>query len=153
MASCNVLFVRDRCVQHPEPFDPDLGRTGGEDALFFLGLYFGGRKVIWCREAVVWDCVPAHRLTLPFILQRRFRSGQTSAFVCLMLRPRQWRRLAELTVVGLFQTAVAGLLATLLLPFDRERSVSAFGTCLAGLGKLLWMRAFRPRCYGTDAVQ
>lgn len=151
MASCNVLFVRDRCVREPEPFHPDLGHTGGEDALFFLGLYFAGRKVIWCREAAVWDRVPPHRLTLRFILQRRFRGGQTSAFVCIMLKPRHWLRLAELMAVGAVQTLLAGALSAVLFVVDRERSLAALGICVGGLGKMLWMRAFRPHCYGLGA--
>lgn len=152
MASCNVLLVRDRCVQGPEPFDPALGHTGGEDALFFLGLYFAGRKVIWCRDAAVWDCVPPHRLTLRFILQRRFRGGQTSAFVCVMLKPRHWLRLAELMAVGAAQTVIAGALSAALFVVDRERSLAALSVCVGGLGKMLWMRAFRPHCYGVGAA-
>ena len=149
MASCNVLFVRDRCIRNEEPFDPALGHTGGEDALFFLSLYFAGRKVIWCRDAAVWDCVPPQRLTLRFILQRWFRGGQTSAFVCVMLRPRHWLRLAELMAVGAVQTVIAGTLSAVLFVIDRERSLKALGICVGGLGKMFWMRAFRPHCYGV----
>jgi succinoglycan biosynthesis protein ExoM len=151
MATCNALFVKSRCVGRLEPFDPELGQTGGEDVLFCLDLYFSGRKVVWCREALVWDCVQPERLNLRYILKRRFRSGQTSAFVCVKLRPPHWLRLVEFMIIGLFQTIIAGLVYPLLLMIDRERSLRALGMCVGGLGKVFWMKAFRPHCYGVGA--
>jgi hypothetical protein len=57
----------------PEPFDPRLGLTGGEDTLFIRQLLRGGRKIVWCAEAVIWETIPSEKLEARYLLRRAFR--------------------------------------------------------------------------------
>ena len=58
--------------------------SGGEDADFFFRLHLAGRRLVWCDEAVVTEQVPSSRLTLKWLRQRGFRSGQS--FVRVFVR-------------------------------------------------------------------
>src|SRR5258708_2239374 len=66
----NTMLDRERCFTAPEPFDPRLGLTGGEDTVFLRQLLRRGCKMVWCAEAGVRENVPADRL-LPRVLLRR----------------------------------------------------------------------------------
>jgi succinoglycan biosynthesis protein ExoM len=58
-------------------FDPELGRSGGEDTSFFHGLYNLGARLGFCSDAFVNELVLPHRARLSWLLKRSFRSGQT----------------------------------------------------------------------------
>ena len=73
----NSLFRR-RLIEHTTtPFDPSLGGTGGEDTDFFENLRKQGYKMVWCREAQVFEFVSLERANLVWILKRNFRIGNT----------------------------------------------------------------------------
>ncbi len=75
----NVLFSRQLVVDMREPFDPQLGRSGGEDADFFSRMISAGRSFAWCDEAGVHEEVPAERQTLQYHLKRACIRGVTEA--------------------------------------------------------------------------
>lgn len=60
-------------------FDPELGRSGGEDTDFFTGLYASGARFAAAPDAIVREAVGPERLGLSWLLKRAFRSGQTHA--------------------------------------------------------------------------
>lgn len=73
----NSLFRR-RLIEHTAtPFDPSFGRTGGEDTHFFESLRKQGYKMVWCREAQVFDSVSLERANLVWVLKRNFRIGNS----------------------------------------------------------------------------
>lgn len=77
--SSNVLFRRS--AVGALRFEPSLGRTGGEDTFFFSQLHAGGARLGFCPAAIVHEPTPPERATLPWLLRRAFRSGQTHARV------------------------------------------------------------------------
>ena len=83
-ATNNVLVRRSALGQPPQSFDPAYGLSGGEDADFFYRMHHAGRRLVWCDEAVVTEHVPPSRLTLKWLRQRGFRSGQS--FVRVFVR-------------------------------------------------------------------
>lgn len=70
-------------VSHPavagRRFDLAMGRSGGEDTAFFAAVHDAGGSIAFAPEAVVREAVPADRASLPWLLRRRFRMGQTHA--------------------------------------------------------------------------
>lgn len=68
-----------RAVVGERRFDPDLGRSGGEDTDFFTRLYVSGARFAAAPDAVVREAVGEERLGLSWLLKRAFRSGQTHA--------------------------------------------------------------------------
>ena len=68
-----------RVVIGERRFDPDLGRSGGEDTDFFTRLHADGARFAAAPGAVVRETVGQERLRLSWLLSRAFRSGQTHA--------------------------------------------------------------------------
>jgi exopolysaccharide biosynthesis WecB/TagA/CpsF family protein len=152
LASNNALLVRARCLDEPEPFDPRLGLTGGEDTLFFTRLHRNGRRIVWCKEAMVTERIPPERLTPRYMLKRRFRDGQITSSTCLLLDPPDYRQLAGWLGIGLAQIGIgltAGLLA---FPISRPRGLQGLCMAATGLGKILFVRRFRGQSYGAGPV-
>ncbi len=75
--TCNVL-LRTKTLGALR-FDPALGRTGGEDDVFFADAVNRGATIAYAPEAIVHDPVPTKRLRLSWLLRRSFRNGQTYA--------------------------------------------------------------------------
>lgn len=73
--TCNVLFRR--AVIGARRFDPALGRSGGEDTVFFAALAAHGAKLGFCPQAEVTERVTPQRASLGWLLRRSFRSGQS----------------------------------------------------------------------------
>jgi succinoglycan biosynthesis protein ExoM len=75
----NVLLNRQTLGERLRTcrFDRELGRSGGEDTLFFHALHLAGAQMNFCAEAVVTESVPDHRARLGWLLSRSFRSGQS----------------------------------------------------------------------------
>lgn len=77
--SCNVLLMRD--VVGDLTFDERLGRSGGEDDVFFSRLHRAGARIAFAPEAIVFEDVPPTRARLRWLLRRSFRNGQTFAAI------------------------------------------------------------------------
>jgi succinoglycan biosynthesis protein ExoM len=60
-------------------FDPTLGRTGGEDTVFFYRLHRLGARIAYAAGALTEEPVPPHRAWLGWLLRRSFRAGQSHA--------------------------------------------------------------------------
>jgi succinoglycan biosynthesis protein ExoM len=79
----NVLFIREAAALRNLRFDPKLGRTGGEDTIFFAAVQKAGGQLDYAPDAVVTEDVAAERLNLPWLARRFFRSGQTHGMLLL----------------------------------------------------------------------
>ena len=72
----NVMMARHVLDDDTMRFNPSFGLTGGEDTDYFYRQFLAGRSLIWCDEGLVTEPVPETRLTLRWVWQRGFRSGQ-----------------------------------------------------------------------------
>lgn len=75
----NSLFRRKLIERMAFPFDPDFGRTGGEDILFFRNLKMKGYKFVWCSDAAIFESILPERANLFWILKRFFRNGNITS--------------------------------------------------------------------------
>ena len=75
----NILLRRELFNGLETPFDPRLGRTGGEDAEFLGRMVEAGRSFVWCEEAPVYETVPPERQTLNYHVRRALLRGTTEA--------------------------------------------------------------------------
>ena len=78
MRTGNVMIRRRSLRLEPGPFDPRLGRTGGEDVDFFRRRLARGDVFVWCDEAPVYESVPAQRLTRSYFLKRALLRGSVN---------------------------------------------------------------------------
>ncbi|MEH3145235.1 MAG: glycosyltransferase [Methylobacterium frigidaeris] len=148
----NSLFSKARCLSDPSPFAEGLNSFGGEDSLLLKRLVRRGCRLAWCGEAVVTEWVPPRRLTWDYVRRRKFLSGQIRSFVLAMLDPPQAGSVALWMGVGGVQFALFSIAALAARPVSPTRAEHWRATARGGLGKVLWMRRFRPRLYGTGHV-
>ena len=80
----NVLFKRAITLQPLLRFQPELGRSGGEDTAFFFALHRAGRSIDYAPEAIITEEVAPERFHFSWLLKRSFRSGQTHGMILLV---------------------------------------------------------------------
>lgn len=75
--TCNVLL--DLASPHVagRRFELALGRSGGEDTLYFAQMHMAGGRIAFAHAAWVYESVPPSRAQLIWLIKRRFRVGQT----------------------------------------------------------------------------
>jgi succinoglycan biosynthesis protein ExoM len=76
LATNNAIFRRATTLTESEPFDPALGRSGGEDYDLFCRLQRRGRRFVWLPEAAVTEFVPAERCQRDYLARRFYAGGQ-----------------------------------------------------------------------------
>ncbi|EJZ17254.1 glycosyltransferase family 2 protein [Rhizobium sp. Pop5] len=78
-ASNNVMFDYPLIRSWNLRFEEKMRYTGGTDYLFFNQAIRRGMQVFWADKALVYDIVPANRMTWKWVLQRQYRLGNTFA--------------------------------------------------------------------------
>jgi succinoglycan biosynthesis protein ExoM len=143
----NCIIRRERCFVDRLPFDPRLGLSGGEDALFLRQASVRGCKLVWCAEAIVWENIPVDKLSSSYLLRRAFRGGQITTFVHFAVRPMEiWRGLRWMTI-GLAQVAMYAPVGCVLWISGSQRWLDVIAKAASGLGKLLPHSALHFRSY------
>lgn len=150
--STNNALVRRACLSTNEPFNVDLGLTGGEDTLFFRQLRAHGARFVWCAEAFVTERIPPERTSWSYMWRRSFQQGQCRASTPMLLDPPLVSHTVFWMVVGAVQFLGLFPAVCVLWLVDRQRAFYCAWKMLAGLGKLFWMRRFRPQTYGGEAA-
>lgn len=59
-------------------FDPEFGRIGGEDMVFYRKVSGRGAKIVFAQDAIVYENEEPERLTLRYQLRRHFWLGNSS---------------------------------------------------------------------------
>jgi succinoglycan biosynthesis protein ExoM len=86
----DMVFVR----RHGLRFEPELGRTGGEDQMFFHAMYRKGGLLRYASGAVVYERVVPSRVNFAWVAKRRYRSGQVRALVSYKFDRAEYVRLS-----------------------------------------------------------
>ena len=146
----NVLFRVDRCLFEPDPFDPKLGRSGGEDTDLTYRLHLKGRKIIWVADATVHEYWSREKASLPAFLRRKCVTARNTTFVRISHAASPAKAALRTIAKALLQLAIFLPLSLVLYPLNRQRFAAAGLHVMSAVGKLtFWMRA---RYYG-DAPQ
>lgn len=123
----NVLIDLTSAAVQGLRFDPALGRSGGEDTAFFSAIHRAGGRIAYAADAAVEETVPATRARLGWLMQRKFRMGQTHAQV-VVAQPgkRRWTGIP----VAAAKLAFCAVATVLSLPHRRSRNLWALRGCL-----------------------
>lgn len=71
----NALLLMNIFEDKNNRFNPEFGRTGGEDIEFFYKLINEGKVFIWCEEAPVYEVVQPERWEKSFYIKKYLRMG------------------------------------------------------------------------------
>jgi succinoglycan biosynthesis protein ExoM len=111
--TCNVLMKRQAPALRGQRFRVDLGRSGGEDTEFFHRVAQAGGTIVFAPHAVVEEPVEPARARLPWLLRRRFRSGQTHGELLLSASPPAVDKARQAAIAGAkMTTCFAAAVAT-----------------------------------------
>jgi len=88
-ALINMNFVK----KHSFRFRLELGKTGGEDTVFFRQVSEVGGKIHYCPEAIVYEPVTENRANMQWVKTRKFRAGQTHGLLCKDFKPKAYKYL------------------------------------------------------------
>lgn len=105
-ALIDVDFVRRTNLR----FREGLGRTGGEDTLFFRQMAAAGGFIVYRPASVVYETVPAQRATMAWVRRRKYRSGQVHGLLCREFEPVRYRKLVATAGAKLVLSAAMALL-------------------------------------------
>jgi succinoglycan biosynthesis protein ExoM len=94
-ATNNVLVRCDVFQQMDRLFDERFALHGCTDSEFFRRVARAGHRMVWAQDARAYECIPASRMTLRWLLQREYRTANGRG------RP-EIRRLEELTGTWVF---------------------------------------------------
>lgn len=130
-ATNNLLLDRAWVQRAGLRFDERFGLTGGEDSLFTRQLVRAGGRIVWCREAVVFDHVPVDRMNREYNLHRAYTLANAGARVDIVLAAQSARWASammrlRLVAVGVVR-AVAGAIRAVL-----GRATRSLGRTAAG---------------------
>jgi glycosyltransferase involved in cell wall biosynthesis len=78
-ASNNVMIDYGFVRKHFLRFEEKMRFTGGSDYRFFNLAIRKGLRVFWAADALVYDIIPAKRMTWKWVLLRQYRLGNTFA--------------------------------------------------------------------------
>lgn len=72
-ATHNVLVRCEVLQKLSHLFDERLSLHGSEDTELFRRVAGAGHRMVWARDAFAYECIPASRMTLRWLLKRAFR--------------------------------------------------------------------------------
>ncbi len=126
------------CLNEPKPFDEDLGRADGEDALLYFRLLRAGRRFVWCPDAVVREAQPASRLTYAYMEARLKRGSRTASRCRMKVSQRPLATHTMLVAAGVAQVIGHGALLLLTGDLFQPLRVAHRLGIARGLGKLTY---------------
>lgn len=134
-------------------FDPEFGRTGGEDSLLFRQLELAGACMVWCDDAPVSEVVPADRANAAWLLKRSFRTGGLFLKTEMKMAPPEKRFLVGLKLGfrAILQAAIAIGLTILLSPFKPLKAFHWARIAASQFGKLSVFTHAPAQAYGAES--
>jgi len=130
----NVLVHRDILKSVPT-FDEQFNFTGGEDTHFFLRVRGQGFRMVFSKEAVVYEPISAERANLAWLLRRGFQSGNSWALCERQLYPGA--SIAGLRVLKELLHIAYGAFRLVWSPFSgRAQALRSLQIMCSGIGTL-----------------
>lgn len=70
----NLMLRRSSVIG--EPFNEVYGESGGEDTEFLMRQFNAGLKLVWCKEAAVYEYIPKDKSSAKYFIKRFVVQGQ-----------------------------------------------------------------------------
>jgi len=147
-ATNNSMVDAEFVREHGLEFDMRFNTSGGEDEDFYRRVGHAGGTIHAAADAVVWDNVPAQRMTLRWVLRRAFRTGNTLGRIALKYRRGRLLRFAK----GIGASGLGGLLCLTLGFGSRQRAIAGAKELCRGAGMLSAFAGVRFQEYSATAV-
>lgn len=130
----NVLISRETILSTGLQFNPDYGRTGGEDTEFFYRVGQLGTRMVWCDDAIVTEEVTENRMTSAWLIRRAYRGGQM--YGRLLISPKRLPARIPWVAQRVTYLAIAIALLPLAWLWGKETGVRVLMKISSNLGHL-----------------
>jgi succinoglycan biosynthesis protein ExoM len=80
----NFIISSAFLQQHNLKFDSRFNLTGGEDSYFGIQALKNNAKIIWSRNAEVYESIPDSRANLKWLLKRKFRTSNCFTYILIL---------------------------------------------------------------------
>lgn len=115
-------------------FNPQFGRSGGEDTDFFKQLHESGRDIRWCAEAASIEWISSERAKAGYAIQRFVDQGQT--YRRMFLVDASVGEAVIFYARALLQSLIAGFIAIVFILLRRPSAGNWVKRSFNNLGKL-----------------
>lgn len=132
--SGNSLIRAESLARLGLRFDPEFGRTGGEDDDFFRRFAAAGAKLVVTDRAKAWESVPADRANAGYVQGRMSRTGRL--YGRTMLRNASLANRLTFAIDAAIKLGVAATAALALWPIDRAKAFRMRMKVFSNVGKL-----------------
>jgi glycosyltransferase involved in cell wall biosynthesis len=144
----NVLISSRVYDPSERPFPEGFALNGGDDTYFFKRAHMAGHRIVWADEARVLEWAPASRMTVPWLLRREFRRGNTLS-LCLRSLEDSPRRRARRAGNGLAKIVQGTGIALVGVVAGRHRRVRGLQRIWFGAGLIAGLTGFVYQEYRT----
>ncbi|MFQ5559463.1 MAG: glycosyltransferase [Nitrospinota bacterium] len=142
----NAMIKRTHLKQIEGLFDPKFGLTGGEDSDLFNKIMQNGGKLVWSKNAVVYETVSQDRLNLQWLLLRSFRGG--IGYGRSVLKGMNFFQQTAYLMYRFSLCFVALGVSILTLPLGLHRSVWWLRKMYANIGQIVAISPYQYKEYG-----
>ncbi len=152
--SHNLMLACDFLRRSGMRFDLRFNRAGGEDEFFFrTAIRAHGLRVAAAPAAVVEETVPANRVTLGWLLRRKFRYGNTLAR-CEVLHHAGAGSLLVRAMKGAGRMMMGVVIAAAgCVTIRADRTASGLAMSSFGLGMIAGLGGFTQESYTPDIMK
>jgi succinoglycan biosynthesis protein ExoM len=142
--SGNTLVRRAMITKAAARFDASLGRTGGEDTLFFHTLAQAGAVMIVTDDAMIHEEAPPARVNVAYFRHRAVRTGQIYGRFILATAAPSFGAQAKFYGGALLKASAGLAAATVLWPFNRAFALRFAMRGWMNVGKLRELLRLQP---------
>lgn len=136
----NLIISTPFIVKHQLRFDERFNTTGAEDTYFGIQAMKAGAKILWAKEAITYEEVPADRLNLRWLWRRRYRGANTYTYILVL--EKKYAKLVKKTILSGGYILIGGLGLTV-LPFKIKQRYWGLLKVAEGLGAIAGLFNFK----------
>ena len=142
LCSTGNVLIRAGAFSVVSGFDEQFNLTGGEDTHFFLRVREAGLRMIFAKEAIVYEPISAKRANFAWLIRRGFQVGNCWALCEGSVHPG-WRTSVSRVAKELIHIG-RGILELMAAPFiGKSHLVRSLQKISAGVGTLAGVAGYR----------
>lgn len=129
----NLIINVQSLLKYNTRFDNRFNRTGSEDTYFGVQMIKKGASVFWAANATTYEVVPASRISLKWLIKRKYRAATTVIFIRKL--EKNYAGILRKTM-GSFFYIISGIAALVMLPFPVTKKYWGLIKLSEGIGGL-----------------
>lgn len=136
----NLIINVQSLLKYNIRFDNRFNSTGSEDTYFGVQMIKKGATVFWAANATTYEVVPASRISLKWLIKRKYRAATTVIFIRKL--EKDYKGILRKTL-GSFFYIISGIGALIMLMFPVTKKYWGLIKLSEGIGGLAGLFNFK----------